>query len=67
MASEFSFIFLLRDMILSRAAESTRPCNKSTTLVLQNKCEFQEDLELHFKLFVFVDFGSAYIVLEKSE
>ena len=36
-------------------------------LVQQNLGEFQEDLELDFKLFFFVDSGSTYIVLEKSE
>ena len=36
-------------------------------IVQQNLGEFKEDLELDFKLFFFVDSGSAYIVLEKSE
>ena len=29
--------------------------------------EFKEDMELDFKLFIFVDSGSAYIVFEQSE
>ena len=36
-------------------------------LVRQYLGEFKEDLELDFKLFFFMDSGSAYIVLEKSE
>ena len=36
-------------------------------IVWQNLGKFQEDLELDFKLFFFVDSGSAYIVLEKSK
>ena len=38
-----------------------------TLLVWQYLGKFQEDLELDFKVFFFVDSGSAYIVLEKSE
>ena len=41
--------------------------SKLQTVVRQNLGEFLEDLELDFKLFFFVDSGSAYIVLEKSE
>ena len=36
-------------------------------IVRQNLGEFWEDLELDFKLFLFVDSCSAYIVLQKSE
>ena len=36
-------------------------------IVRQNLGEFWEDLELDFKIFFFVDSGSTYIVLEKSE
>ena len=36
-------------------------------IVQQNLDEFWEDLELDFKVFFFVDSGSAYIVLVKSE
>ena len=39
----------------------------SIVLVRQNLGKFEEDLELDFKLFFFVDSGTVYIVLEKSE
>ena len=37
------------------------------TVVQQNLGEFYEDLKLDFKLFFFVDSGSSYLVLEKSQ
>ena len=41
--------------------------NGKFTLVQQNFGEFQEDLELDFKLFFFVDSGRAYIVFEEPK
>ena len=38
-----------------------------SNIVRQNLGEIYEDLELDFKLFFFMDSGSAYIVLERSE
>ena len=39
---------------------------KHGLIVRQYPGEFKGDLELDFKLFFFIDSGSAYIVLEKS-